>query len=380
MNATIRLLFAGDFCSSTPEKIELSKEISGIFKESDLNILNLEGPLEAGKRCSANKSVLKQSKNSSLWCRKNGFNIVSIANNHSFDYGEAGIDETLKNTKVNNVKAIGAGFWEDAYKIETIIIKGKRIGFYAASSCDMATLKDKRYDKDKKGCAWINHPDTRRAIINGKRECDYLFIIPHAGVEYMDIPLPEWRDAYKELIDLGADGIFSSHPHVPQGIEVYKSRPIFYSLGNFFFEGSSSSMQHKHKFWNTGLIALVNITENEISFNYAVTKRDGYYLSIEKEESIINHIHEIIDDLNNDDRYYKRLEVDIEKFHKKYKTWLLQGMNACEITSTIGNFYYVMKQFFKGKSNDMVALHQLRDENSRWTIQRALKLKHKALL
>ena len=62
----------------------------------------------------------------------------------------------------------------------------------------------------------------------------------HDGIEYIDIPLPEQRERYRDFVDYGADGVFVHHPHVPQGWEVYKGRPIFYSLGNFFFNSKNT--------------------------------------------------------------------------------------------------------------------------------------------
>ena len=67
------------------------------------------------------------------------------------------------------------------------------------------------------------HPKVSSIIQTLKVNVDFLFLIVHAGVEYMDIPIPEIRNLYKSYIDLGADAIIASHPHVPQGYEEYKA-------------------------------------------------------------------------------------------------------------------------------------------------------------
>lgn len=61
-------------------------------------------------------------------------------------------------------------------------------------------------------------------------------MIAHAGLEDEDIPLPEWRERYRELIDVGCDVIIGGHTHMVQGCEIFKEKLICYSLGNFVFE------------------------------------------------------------------------------------------------------------------------------------------------
>ena len=379
MNNSIKLLFAGDFGTRAPEKIIVAEDVKTLLNSTDLNILNFEGPLSSEEKCTANKTILKQSEKSAEWCSKYGFNVVTVANNHAFEYGQAGLKRTMQSLDDSNIIHVGAGTWENAYSIKTIEIKGKKIGFFAATSCDLASLKDKLYDYDKIGCAWINHPDTRRTIINCKKSCDYLFVLAHGGVEYMDIPLPEWREIYKELIDLGADGIIASHPHVPQGVEEYKGKPIFYSLGNFFFEGSGELNARKPPHWNTGLIAIIEITDTNIKYCTLTTVRDCYSLSIDNSEETKSHITYINKVLNDKELYCKKLEESVIKFHHKYKSWLLCGLNAKEIKFSIRNIVGYIKGLFR-KPNERVAMHQLREESTRWTIERAFKIRTKTQL
>ncbi|MBR5352415.1 MAG: CapA family protein [Bacteroidales bacterium] len=76
---------------------------------------------------------------------------------------------------------------------------------------------------------------------------DYLFVLPHDGIEYVDAPMPETIARYRDFIDYGADGIFGAHLHCPQGWEEYKGRPIFYSLGNFFFNSKKGHIVSGNK-------------------------------------------------------------------------------------------------------------------------------------
>ena len=374
------LIFAGDFCSCAPENIIISEELKIILNKSDINILNIEGVFKSDDVCTANQTFLTQSEYVPQWCKDNNFKLVSMANNHSFDYGETGLKKTISAMDGCDIISVGVGNWTEAYSVKFLTINGLRIGFYAATSADLASLKDKEFYNNQIGCAWINHPETRKNIHKAKKECDYLFIMPHAGVEYMNIPLPEWRSIYKELIDLGADAVLASHPHVPQGIEEYKGKPIYYSLGNFFFEGSGDITKSKHKYWNTGLIAMITISDNGLTYKTYITKRSFYNLGIENDSSIIEHCNNITQILNDDKEYWNLLEKNILHFHYKYKTWLLSGLNAQEMKFSTKKIISILKSIFFRKPNYRLALHQIREESSLWTLQRALKILSKTKL
>lgn len=90
----VKLLFAGDFCSGYPERIELSHNIKKLVESCDYNIINFEGPLAKGKINNPNGRTLPQSSDSPSWCEENGFNVISLANNHSLDYNVEGLLST----------------------------------------------------------------------------------------------------------------------------------------------------------------------------------------------------------------------------------------------------------------------------------------------
>ena len=74
-------------------------------------------------------------------------------------------------------------------------------------------------------------------------QCDYLVVYVHGGIERNTQPEEYQRTLARQYIDAGADLVVGSHPHVLQGIEYYKGKPILYSLGNFVF-GSVISSDH----------------------------------------------------------------------------------------------------------------------------------------
>ena len=266
---------------------------------------------------------------------------------------------------------IGAGKWEEAYQVKYLEMKGFRIGFFSATQADFAALKDKWTDRGITGCPWINHYEVNQIIARESKNCDFLFVIPHAGVEYMDIPLPEWRDRYKELIDYGADAVIAAHPHVPQGWETYKSKPIFYSLGNFFFDLHKSESD-KPKLWDNGLIVTIENIDENFKIKVIPTIKEKNYIRIDY--TALTHIDEITNVLRHEKHYMSEVNNYVLKFYKQRKVLLLRGFNAEIIRwhwKSIGRILYSLL-FQKQKLS--LALAHLRSESSRFIFNRALKI------
>lgn len=373
----IKIAFTGDFCSKNPNHILLSNEIIDLFETCDIKCLNFEAPLAHGEFISPSGNKLVQSNLSPAWAEEIGFNVISLANNHMFDYGEEGLLAT-KNAFKNSI-TIGAGSWDEAYEVKYVTVKGTKIGFLAGTSCDFSSLKDKWTDLHKVGCAWINRKEINEIIKSAKSKCDYLIVLSHGGIEFIDVPLPEWRDRYRELIECGADAVIGSHPHVPQGTEIYKEKPIFYSLGNFFFDKKSTK---RHLLWDKGILGVLEIDINQKSIKHfsIPIMRDNNSISIDNSEKTLKHLSYVSNILKEDTEYLKKVNTEVLRLYDKYFGWLLFGANAVEIRPNfIGKLKSIKKAFYV-KRNDKVVLHQLREESTRWLLSRALKLKSKTIL
>ena len=137
---------------------------------------------------------------------------------------------------------------------------------------------------DGLGCAYINDLRVNHVIIEAKKEVDYLFILPHDGIEYIDIPLPETIARYRDFIDYGADGVIGTHPHCPQGWETYKGKPIFYSLGNFLFNSKESyDFRAKQPHWYEGLCVILRLDDMQVSYDVINT------LNVDNKNVVIDH-------------------------------------------------------------------------------------------
>jgi poly-gamma-glutamate capsule biosynthesis protein CapA/YwtB (metallophosphatase superfamily) len=176
-----------------------------------------------------------------------GFNLFSLANNHAFDYGAAGIEETLYHVAVANAErtiayaGIGANF-DEAIKPGCIDLDGTRIGF---SAIGIITGDQPQYraGPDSPGQASYRDRPDFEAVVSKlvALPADYRILSIHYGLEGRVIPderqLADWRTyaAEGESIDL----ILGHHPHVAQGVELNGKSLIFYGLGNFLHPGTA---------------------------------------------------------------------------------------------------------------------------------------------
>ncbi len=367
---TVKLLFCGDFVAENPKKIELSGDFKNLLDNCDVNCLNFEAPLPKGNPITIKgTAVLPQSLESPAWSEKQGFNLISLANNHMGDYGQEALKATMKAFK--SAMLVGAGSWEEAYAVKVMKIKDLKVGYLSLAQCEFGILNDNWVDSDALGCAWVNHPKVNTIIKEAKKTVDILIVMSHAGVEFCDFPLPEWRDRYKEFIDCGADAIIGGHPHVPQGWEVYKEKPIFYSLGNFYFE---YNINKPH--WNNGLVVILDINENKkISFEVVNTLKSNYTIEIDRSKSTLEHNHSICEILSNENLYINEVNKTCSQLWKNYEGALLIGLNAEKTEFSLKNIAkFFMRSFKRRKAEPRTILNMIRCESHRFVMTRAIKL------
>lgn len=187
------------------------KEIKGLFDKADFLVCNFEAPIHTNGTKPIKKSgpALKQSEKAPQFLRDWGFNVILLANNHIMDYGKEGCDATIK--AFDDVVTIGAGEAKDAYCVKYIESKGKKIGLCSLVQNEFGVVEGQAGRSF--GTAWINSLDVPEIIREAKLKCVFLVVFPHARVEHTAAPLPEWRDVYKQFVDLVADAVIAGHPH-----------------------------------------------------------------------------------------------------------------------------------------------------------------------
>ena len=316
---TIRLLFAGDFCSkSSTLPITVSEELQQLLRTCDLRIVNFEVPLrpEGASAPSRGRELFYQNDDAPGFLRNLGFDLFSMANNHAFDWGDEGF---LKTKAALGDAGFGAGTYEEAYKVKVVDVRGVRIGFLALSFAAYAGVFCDVTKHGGLGCAYINDLRVNHIILEARKELDYLFILPHDGVEYIDVPLPETMARYRDFIDYGADGVIGTHPHCPQGWEIYQGKPIFYSLGNFLFNSKDGydyrATNRPH--WYEGLCVLMTITDGKLSWEVVNTRNvDNLGIEVDRDEKRDDHNRIICKYLADPKAYEECLESSLEDRNK----------------------------------------------------------------
>lgn len=214
------------------------KYVAPYFLESDLTLVNLETSVTERGETKKRPGYCFRTPASTLSVLTDaGIDAVSIANNHIFDYGEIGLFDTFDALENADIPYTGAGKnISDAAKTVFLSANGYRIGFLAFDQC--IPWKSWSATEEKPGVATFTRDDAEHLISRVKeteKECDYLVVSLHWGTEYTSVCSSWQRTLAHELVDAGADVIYGHHPHVLQGIEIYKDRPILYSCGNFLF-------------------------------------------------------------------------------------------------------------------------------------------------
>jgi len=185
-----------------------------------------------------------------------GFDILSLANNHSLDYTKAALEDSMNRLEKADIDYTGAGFnEEEAFSPKIIKRKGTKIAFLAYTNFGSKYYKA---TENSSGIAYIDWSTLKRIeddIKKAKAVADIVVVSLHAGNEYDKEPSSFQKEFSKKAIKSGADIIAGHHTHVIQRDEKYKDGWIFYSLGNFVFDQSFSKETSQAK---VGKIKIVN--------------------------------------------------------------------------------------------------------------------------
>lgn len=211
--------------------------VKSVFEKDDLTIANLEGPLTTSQDYAEKTFAFKGKPEYVDILTEGSVEAVTLANNHSRDHFEQGMEDTKEVLNQKDIKHFG---YDESCIVD---VKGIKIGFLGYSFPYELTA------------------EMKKAITDLKTKSDLVIIYYHWGIERDEAPMDSQRRIAKESIDAGADLIIGSHPHVLQGIETYKGKKIVYSLGNFCFGGNKNPSdkdtmiyQHTFSFENDQLV------------------------------------------------------------------------------------------------------------------------------
>lgn len=240
----VSMIFGGDIMLSRTVNKRMSdyndyawpaRLIASSTNLADITIFNLESPFlkDSTYSVASGSFSFKANPLSVGTLTLLGADVVSLANNHMLNAGRQGLVDTIDILKENNINSIGAGLNDDAARAGVVLeVNGWKIAFLAyAYPQDSSIATDERA-----GIANMNLEDLKIDIKRLKNKSDLVIVLMHAGVEYVSQANKEQINFAHSAIDYGADAVIGHHPHWPQNWEIYKDKPIFYSLGNFIFD------------------------------------------------------------------------------------------------------------------------------------------------
>jgi poly-gamma-glutamate capsule biosynthesis protein CapA/YwtB (metallophosphatase superfamily) len=245
------LLFVGDIMLSRGVGARMQAErnwgypfekIAETLRAADLTIGNLECPVSDGGKNQYHLYSFRADPKTLAGLNDAGFGVVSLANNHMYDWGAPALLDTVRRVREAGVRTVGAGQNDlEAHYPLVVDLAGVRLAFLAYVDVEP---KDAAAGPDRAGVAWL---DVERALADirfARSLADVLVVLPHWGIEYAKLPSRSQVALAHRMIEAGADLVIGSHPHVVQPVEPYRGRWIAYSLGNFVFD-QKDSVTHK---------------------------------------------------------------------------------------------------------------------------------------
>ena len=238
------LYFVGDMMLDRSVRTSVVKNFGGDYnklfenlgelKNADILFGNLEGDVSDIGNNVGSKYSFRMDPLVLPALRNAGFDIVSFANNHVGDWNVPAFTDTLARLSSEGILQTGAGLTKSEAEKPAIIEKnGVRFGFIGFSDVGPNWLKA---TSTTPGILLASDPRIGEIIKNAKADVDVLITSFHWGIEYKKVHNVGQEKIAHLAIDSGADMVIGHHPHVIQDIEIYKDKPIVYSLGNFIFD------------------------------------------------------------------------------------------------------------------------------------------------
>lgn len=222
-------------------------QVAPLTRAADLFVVNLECPFTARGEKIAKNFNFKARPELVAALLAGGVDVVSLANNHLMDYGAEGLVDTRATLDAAKIRHFGAGeSLLEARAPAVVEVKGIKIAFLGYFFLGDRNIEPPEviaspetpgvagHFKDLAALSGWVAEDVRAA----KKKADLVLPFFHWGREGTVQPEPYQLQLARAAIDAGAAAVLGSHPHVLQGMELYKGAPIFYSLGNFVFGGN----------------------------------------------------------------------------------------------------------------------------------------------
>lgn len=249
-NAVTTMTFGGDICfadnylpmqylANTGKSVTdcIDERLIAEMQSADIAFLNNEFAISDRGAPLANKTYTFRAapENTALY-QTLGVNIVSLANNHAYDFGADAFDDTMRTLQEYEIAAIGGGMnLEEAMQPVYFLVNGRKIAFVAATRAEKYRLTPQATETTSGVLRCYDPTLFLETIREADANSDFVVACIHWGTEYSSKLEDVQKETARIYLDAGVDLIIGGHAHQLQGIEFYNGKAIIYNLGNFWF-------------------------------------------------------------------------------------------------------------------------------------------------
>lgn len=292
-----------------------------LFKKADLRICNLECVIsDIGEPWSASPKPFhfRTDEKNIKTLLAGEIGIVSLANNHIFDYGYDAMFRAMNVLGENAINFAGVGMNAvEAAEPAICKVDSVKVGMIAFTDNE----PDWEAQENKPGSFYVpvDEKDKRAltlfdAVKKLREFADILIVSAHWGPNWGYKPLPEHVTFAHRLIDEGADIIFGHSPHIVRGVELYKKRAILYSAGNFIDDYAVDEIERNDE----SFVFAIDIDKNRIKrlhlYPTIINRFQALMAKQERQKEIISKMQKLCKDLETDAKWRSRqgfLEVAV---------------------------------------------------------------------
>jgi len=316
----MNVLIVGDYCPAYGNHRLSKEQVFGNFLEvienADFSIVNLECPItETTKPILKIGPALKAPTEALSIIESAGFSAVTLANNHIADYGEKGLMDTIQHLNSVGIQYVGAGKnMDESRQPLHINIDNNQLQILNVTENEFTSAME-----DRAGANGLNPIAIYNQIKHSNEANIPCIVIYHGGHEMLNIPSPRIVELFRFWIDNGAQAVVCHHTHVASGYEIYKEKPIFYSLGNFLFPWYTP----KESPWYLGYGVELSFNNNTLnSFKILPFKQSNQEMKLSRlsEQDMVSFT-DYIKKLNSLISDNKLLRLQYEKWLSTKKQW-----------------------------------------------------------
>lgn len=376
--AKISVLFAGDFAPCRGYEnlvLQIKNKIFGdalqLIKDADISFVNLECPLttsfnpifKSGPTLKAHPETIQAIKD---------FSVIGLANNHIYDYGKEGLQDTLDVCHRNNLKTVGAGLTlQEAQRVHVIENKGVKIAILAVAEHEF-----NQSESGGAGSAPLDIIDIYHQITNIKQVADIVILTLHGGNEYFPFPRPSLRKQCKYFIDLGVDAVICHHPHLPGAYEEHNGKPIYFSIGNLVFDTPSPRQG-----WNEGFFVklLFDVKSRQlkshsiIPYTQSVENQGVKLMQGSNKNNFISNIENYKNNLENTEKYLEIWANFVRQNHSNYILKFFSPLHFRGIGFLVKKFPFLLDLLFGKRKMDLHRLNIIRCQSHLELLSEVLK-------